>query len=489
LFAVVVALHATAALLAPGFFHPDEHYQTIEWASALLGRTGEEQLTWELRAQIRSFLQPMFYAAIAKLAGAAGVGDPYDLALLFRLASAALGVGGIVALAAAIPKWFDSEDERRTATVALSVFYFLPLLHVRTSSENLAGSVLMIAVYALVTKRGFLAGLLFGAAFFLRYPAGLMVLGALIYVVFIEKRRGRALSSIFAGLLVALILGTGCDRIGYGEWVFAPYRYFTVNLVEGTAASFGVDPAWKYAGWFWHDLIKPLGAIVILAPFAAAIRQPRHLLVWLTLPFIVAHLFIAHKEPRFMYLVLGFVPVLAVLALSPELGRIRHRAKGIALSGILAINLWALLTGGFHPALFAGRWMEHTDVSLPLVFDAREPYGADLHPTFFHVPRASREPPASGAYQLLHDAATPHARPPPGCEEIFRDPPLARLVPITEKASRRVFGITQVVQLYRCRTITIPWRSRASRRARATSRVRRLASARARRFAGNRPCP
>lgn len=449
LFAIVVALHATAALLTPGFFHPDEHYQTIEWIGVLTGRTGTEHLAWELRAQIRSFLQPAFYAAIAEPARALGVTDPFDLALLFRLASAAIGVWAIVLLSRAIPRWFSDVFEQRVATIALATFYFLPILHARTSSENLSGSAMMIAVALLVERRTFVAGIALGAAFLLRYPAGVMVLGALLYAVLEQKVRGRALVSLIAGLLIALVFGTGIDRIGYGEWVLAPYRYFTVNLVEGTAATFGVEPAWKYAGWFWHDLLKPIGAIVILAPFVAAIRKPRHVLVWVTVPFVLVHLLIAHKEPRFLYPVLGFVPLLAVLALSPQLGTWRSRGRTVALSGILALNLWALFTGGFRPALFAGAWMERVDPALPLVFDARDPYGADLHPKFFEVPRATREIPSEGAFLFLHDASSP-AAPPPGCAEFFRDPPLARLLPIENKVVRRLFGITQVVQLSSC---------------------------------------
>lgn len=457
--AIAALFHVLAAILTPGFFHPDEHYQTIEWANALLGRTDVSQLTWEYRAQARSWLQPMVYAAIAYV----GPDDPFTLALLFRLVSGAIGFLGLAALAACIPKWFDDEGEQKIALIALATFYFLPIFHARTSSENLAGSMMMIAVWCLTTSRGYFAGLALGAAFLFRYQAGFMILGALIHS---PRRR------IFLGLGAALIFGIFLDRLGYGEWVLAPLRYFQVNIIEDKAGEFGRSPPWQYIGWLWHDLLKPFGGMVVLALIAVAIRRPKHLLTAICVPFFLAHALIPHKEARFLYPLLDFAPVLMVLAVSPYLSNERARPwlrlRNAVLAILFALNAWALLTMGFHPPLFAGAWLRAADPQLPLQYTGRPPYGEGLSPTFYRAPRATKEPPTghdrlvatdgtaspardpkTGPHLHHHDGPAPRD-PPPSCTSLVREPPIARWLPVENKTARAVFGVRQVVDLYVC---------------------------------------
>lgn len=427
---LAAVLHVLAVALTPGFFHPDEHYQTIEWASALIGRTDRAALTWEYGAHVRSWAQPMLYAAI----GVLGPRDPFQLAFLFRLVSSLIGLAGIAALAACVPKWFEDPLDRKAALIALTTFYFLPIFHARTSAENLAGSAMMIAVWLLTTSRAFAAGFALGLAFLFRYQMGFMIAGA---VAWSPKPR------VFAGLGAALALGVLLDRLGYGFFVLAPLDYARVNLIEGRASAFGEAPPWQYAAWLWHDLIKPFGAVVIGAVIGAWIRAPRNLLSMITLPFVVAHVILAHKEPRFLFPLLDFAPLLLVLAMSS----VRPRIKKPIFFVLLAINSWALLTGGFHPPLSAGAWMQVADPKISLVQrTGRAPYGEGLHPTFYDVPRVVTETPTT-AYQLLRD---PAGDAPLGCTTISVEPPIARMVPVGEKWVRQMFGIRDAVELDRC---------------------------------------
>jgi phosphatidylinositol glycan class B len=54
------------AWLSQGYFHPDEYFQTVEFASYKLGVTAQAELPWEFAERMRPFLQPATYYALAR---------------------------------------------------------------------------------------------------------------------------------------------------------------------------------------------------------------------------------------------------------------------------------------------------------------------------------------------------------------------------------------------------------------------------------------
>ena len=67
---VLVLLHLLVVLVtawrSETFFHPDEHFQVVEFASHLLGWTPADALPWEFAAQMRPWLQPLAYAGLMR---------------------------------------------------------------------------------------------------------------------------------------------------------------------------------------------------------------------------------------------------------------------------------------------------------------------------------------------------------------------------------------------------------------------------------------
>ena len=140
---VSLALGLVVAWIAPGFLHPDEHYQILELVSFKLGRTPSSDLAWEYRAQVRPFLQPLAYFVLAKISG---FEDPHALARLFRIATALFGWLSTLALASVYPRWLRTERALSLALIATALAYFQPLIHARTSSEAASGSVMLFAL-------------------------------------------------------------------------------------------------------------------------------------------------------------------------------------------------------------------------------------------------------------------------------------------------------------------------------------------------------
>lgn len=84
------------AVLSTGVYHPDEHFQILEYAHMkLFGKPAPEQLPWEYGLKMRPGFQPMIAYAVGKLLLFAGVYSPHLLALLLRLFSGALSMWAV----------------------------------------------------------------------------------------------------------------------------------------------------------------------------------------------------------------------------------------------------------------------------------------------------------------------------------------------------------------------------------------------------------
>src|SRR5690606_2039502 len=81
-----ILIHIIAAWFSVGFYHPDEHYQIIEFANYKLGGIPATELPWEFPAEMRPAFQPLMAYIIFKIAGLF-TSDAYILAFILRLIS------------------------------------------------------------------------------------------------------------------------------------------------------------------------------------------------------------------------------------------------------------------------------------------------------------------------------------------------------------------------------------------------------------------
>lgn len=309
------------------FYFPDEHYQVLEFMGHKLGITPAAALPWEYGARIRPWLQPGLYYLVAAPLRALGVDDMFAISFLLRLLTGLFSLTALAAFVRALAPGL-ADDTRRTFLRALPLFGFLPYLMVRTASETLSAAFIALAIAALLNTRTparlALAGLLCGLAFEARYQTALMGLGLFAWMAVIARARLAALAAFIGGGLIALAIGTLADRWGYGAWVFPPWDYFDVNILQGVAArTFGREPVFAYL-----YLLPATGffaiTLVVMAGLAAMwLRAPRHVLTWATLPFVLLHVLVAHKEARFLFPLALLAPAFPVLGFSPHLPRWR----------------------------------------------------------------------------------------------------------------------------------------------------------------------
>ena len=321
-------LFAVYAIFSTGYLHPDEYFQTVEFASSKLGITDTPDLPWEYREQMRSWLQPALYVVVGEAAEALGIRRPMALLLVFRLVTGLVSWSALWTLIIAGRRWIDGEEQRRHLYSIAGLLWLLPLLGVRTSGETAASAALCFAIAALEWRadlqdrmRRFLAavlgGVAFGLCFELRYPSGIMAAGAGLWYLYSARQRLSLFFGLALGATLALVLGAIIDRWGYGTATFPAYSYLYQNFIEGKAAGYGTAP---FFGYLYLPLLNPMAPLALLllaATIVAWVRRPWSALTWASAPYVAVLCILAHKETRFLYPLAPFLPFFVMFALAP----------------------------------------------------------------------------------------------------------------------------------------------------------------------------
>jgi phosphatidylinositol glycan class B len=289
-----------------------------------LGITPASDLPWEFSARIRPWFQPLVYYAIAKPLIWLGLRDMFDVAFGLRLATGMFSLSALALFARAVLPTIEGGEEQRAFVRYLPWFGFLPYLFVRTSSETFSSAIfalgLAIALGEKSIPRLALAGLLCGLAFDSRYQTGLLGLGLLAWLAVVARARAPALVAFISGGLAALAIGMLADRWGYGQFVFPPLEYIDVNLVRGVAEQqFGREPVFAYLYLLPAQVFFAITLVLMAGMVMMWLRNPRHALTWTTLPFVLVHSAIAHKEARFLFPLAILATAFPVLGFSPRL--------------------------------------------------------------------------------------------------------------------------------------------------------------------------
>lgn len=324
--AILAGVTIITAWFSNTFYFPDEHYQVLEFMGYRLGITPASELPWEFEARIRPWLQPLLYFLIARPLMALGLTDMFAITFVLRLVTGLFSVAALAIFARAVLQTIEGEAQERAFARYLPFFGFLPYLFVRTASETLSAAFVAIglglALGAKSPRLLALAGLMCGLAFEARYQTAMVGLGLFAWLAVVARVRAAGLAAFVGGGVAALVLGALADRWGYGVFVFPPWDYFQVNIVQGVAAkTFGREPVFAYLYLLPAQLFFAITLVLMAAMIAMWLRNPRHLLTWTTLPFVLLHVAVAHKEARFLFPLAIVATAFPVLGFSPLLPR------------------------------------------------------------------------------------------------------------------------------------------------------------------------
>ena len=323
---LALALFATA-WTSYGYFELDEHFQIIEFAGSKLGIVPVQNLPWEFEAGIRPWLMPVIFAGICKFLAFFGVENRFIWTFIFRLCCAGCGFAAILYVYRLGLAWFPDAQARRLNLQLCTALGFLPYLFVRTSSENLSASFAAIGMCALIknlveSKQAelpvsgriwFFSGLMLGLAFQFRYQTILMIGGLCLWLFCFAKMKWPNILAASSGFMLVLTAGLFADRYGYGKWTFPFYKYIQVNLIEGKFAHPETEPFFAYFYLILANVFAPVVLIIMAVIVVFWVRQSRHVISWITLPFFIFHCLISHKEERYLF------PLIPLCLLIPAL--------------------------------------------------------------------------------------------------------------------------------------------------------------------------
>lgn len=305
-----------AAWFGTGFQSEDEFYQIITVAQHLRGEAAASDMLMDHHAHWRSMLLPMIAAGVFEVSAWIGLKDPFTLAFLLRLITAALALFVIRDLARAVKPSLRAENHQ--ALDALNWFlWFVPILLMRFTGEAWSALLFARGLTLLLDEKPrspFAIGAWWGVAVIVRPSAAVLPLGAWLWALLVKKEARARLTRMIGGGAIAIAACTALDSLGYGTPTMPLWNYLAAAFTGQENARFTTLPWYQYGLFIIKYATLPVGALLITALGALLLLNRRHLLVWLLLPFLLAHSIMPIKEPRFLYPLAVLMPWLLMAA-------------------------------------------------------------------------------------------------------------------------------------------------------------------------------
>ncbi len=356
---IIFLIFSVAAYFMVGSLHADEHYQILEFANYKRGLVQAKQLPWEFGARLRPAIQPTMAFFLLEFFELININEPFLQAFLLRLLSGALFVYSSFRLYQVLVAEFKTPFFQYLYFIFTFFLYFFPYIGVRFSSENFSACFYMLAfasLYPVVQKqvnityqKAFETGTLFGLSFLFRYQAAIMILGLALWLLIFHFQKLRYWLLMFGGFILMIGIEVLIDWWFYGELGFSAWHYFKVNLMEGKAVSFGTEPWWWYFSVPDFKRLLLINASLLAFTFCFGIVWFRHPISWIFFPFLLIHTLISHKEIRFIFPILVYVPFMSCAVIQLLADKIKKPfLLYICLFMFLGINAFAFIGASFN---------------------------------------------------------------------------------------------------------------------------------------------
>jgi phosphatidylinositol glycan class B len=202
-----------------------------------------------------------------------------------------------------------------------------------------------------------------------------------------------------AGVLAAVVAALPVDHWGYGEWALPPVEYVRANVVDSVAVLFGEEPPFAYFYLTPANIFFPVVALLLVAMLVAWWRHPKHAVTWTTVPFVVVHSLIAHKEERFLFPMVLLATTFPAMAFAPGYGRplalvrwAKSRAARAAARALAVVNFAGMALLAAYPL----GWYHH----VPFARFVHERLGDELHAYALEDIEARRQPYGPRVYDV-----------------------------------------------------------------------------------------
>ncbi len=300
-----------------GYFHPDQHFQIIEFSSLQLHKENAATTVWELESNIRPTLQVYLFSGFRIICERLSILNPFNQLLILRLIQGFL----FWFFLNYISFFYNKLSSKKNLILTLLIInfsWFLPYSRTLFSSEVTAALVFFPALFwyhklklekSITFLKLIAIGFLIALSFYLRFQLGFAIAGFFLLIFFFNKQYKYSFH-ILLGFTIGVLLNVFIDFQFYHKIVFTPFVYFKINIIEGVAASFGEKSFFYYLGVLAAVLtVVPMSVIFLIQYFKISIQKFKHPLVITCLFFLIGHSMVAHKEERFLFTVINLLPI------------------------------------------------------------------------------------------------------------------------------------------------------------------------------------
>ena len=293
------------------WIYADEWFQTAEFANLIV--SGTMSFVQEVPLHLRNLFWPGLLSLPVGVANWLSPDSVYLKSDLVRIFSGLLDLGVLWGWIVLTRRFIDENRLKATFLIFSLGFLFLPWFTVTgstsPSSEHAATVFLWLALGTLAKRKFAWSGLFLVSVGLAKYPAGLFGVGFLIAAILRVRHsemKKEDLQKVLVGALGGIAIGGVLDWGAYGRpyeslWMFLQYNVFT----GAGARIFGAQDASAYASYFfkhWTGPLFPLASVLLPAVFLGWIRglKRRDFAAYGALVYLLGHLWVAHKEERFM---------------------------------------------------------------------------------------------------------------------------------------------------------------------------------------------
>lgn len=316
---IALTLRLLAAFFSQGYGMHDDHFLVIEasqsWAD------GTDYNNWLPKNQVNpkpeghSFFYVGLHFLIFSFFKALGIADPAFKMLLIRLLHALFSLL-VVYYGYKIAEKLSNTKIAVQVGLLLAVLWFMPFLSVRNLVEMVCVPLLFMSFWKLINApekqkplmQYFIAGLIMGLAFSVRFQTLLFIGGAGLVLLIQKKWKEAVLFGV--GAFVSIFAIQGIIDLFVWHRPFAELTEYVVYNIEHKDG-YGTNNPLMYIELIMGALIPPIGIFIFFGFF----RQWRkHVLLFLpTFIFFAFHTIFTNKQERFGFTMIPFFVILGMI--------------------------------------------------------------------------------------------------------------------------------------------------------------------------------
>jgi len=381
-----------------GFIHPDEVFQSIEMAHyRIFGEYGSGQtIPWEFNENYvyggaRSWFFVLILAVIYRFVMLFGITDPL---ILIGTARLFLSLFSIITVIIAYKFGTEIFNKRVGLLSAFlcGTWWFFPFWASRIMTDSIASDMLFISIYLTYkaikydsTKKklfaSLFAGIFIGFAFMFRFPSGLMALPLFMTLLYVASKNVHGMRKKHVSLkkeyfiqfipLMMFFFGGGLmiitqgllDLFTWGDFLQSPINFFKYNIVAGNSALHGTAPWYQYLVGFFTDFGSYfLFAFVLFFVFGLYYNKKWKSKIFFGSIFvfwIVLFSIIAHKEFRFIFIIIPFSMIFVSNGIEAVIKFIRKKSlQNLVLGAIIIFFCASSYTMGVYQKSFYWNYAE-----------------------------------------------------------------------------------------------------------------------------------